>query len=75
MTRGVNYFAAFADAKLYPESERAREGATVYLLYVTIDFSLAAFFLLWTRVIVAWSYGEDREIVKAEARGIDSGTE
>jgi hypothetical protein len=75
ITRGVNYLGAFADAKLYPDSERVREGATAYLLYVTIDFSLAAFFLLWTRVIITWSYGEEREIAKAEAAAINSGTE
>jgi hypothetical protein len=76
ITQGVSYFAAFVDMKLYPTSERVREGATAYLVYVIMDLSLAAFFLLWTRAIVAWSYGEDREAAGAEApAGRDSVTE
>ncbi len=59
VTQGATYFSAFADSKLYPSSERARDSATAYLIYVTVDFALAAFFLLWTRVIVGWCYGED----------------
>lgn len=59
------YVEGFADVKLYPASDRARDGAAGNLIYATLDFALAAFFLLWTRVIVAWTYGL--------ARGIDKG--
>jgi hypothetical protein len=64
--RGATYFASFADAKLYPPSERVRDSGTAYLIYATIDFSLAAFFLLWTRVVVAWSYGDQGGMSEAE---------
>jgi hypothetical protein len=62
ITRGIYYVEGFADVKLYPASDRAPDSAAGNLIYATLDFALAAFFLLWTRVIVAWSYGEDREI-------------
>jgi hypothetical protein len=54
--RGSVYVASFADIRLFPASEKAQESATANLLYATIEFALAAFFLLWTRVVVAWSY-------------------
>ncbi len=57
ITRGLSYVAAFADVKLYPVSDRARDSAGANLIYATLDFALAVFFLLWTRAIVAWSYG------------------
>jgi hypothetical protein len=56
--RGATYLSSFVDLKLYPSSEKAQDSAAANLIYATIDFSLAAFFLLWTRVIVAWSYGD-----------------
>jgi hypothetical protein len=66
ISRGVASVEAFADVKLYPASDRARDAAAGYLIYATLDFALAAFFLLWTRVIVAWSYGEERESSRGE---------
>jgi hypothetical protein len=59
ITRGATYAAAFVDGKLYPVTEAARASAAANLIYAAIDFSLATFFLAWTRVIVAWSYGEN----------------
>ena len=47
-----------------PVSDRSRDSAGGNLIYATLDFALAAFFLLWTRVIVAWSYGEMSGIEK-----------
>ena len=67
--RGAAYVEFFADTKLYPASERAQDSASGYLIYATIDFSLAAFFLLWTRVIVAWTYGDH-----GGKAGVESGT-
>ncbi len=58
ITSGVAYVASFIYLKLYPPSDQARDSAAANLIYATLDFGLAAFFLLWTRVIVAWSYGE-----------------
>ncbi len=57
MTTGVMYVAAFVDGKLYPISDRARDSAAANLIYATFDLALAAFFLLWTQVIVGWTYG------------------
>jgi hypothetical protein len=70
LIQGAYYIEAFADVKLYPVSDRARDSAGGYLIYATVDLALAAFFLLWTRVIVNWSYGEEREIVKDEESGV-----
>jgi hypothetical protein len=58
IARGATYAAAFVDGKLYPATAAVRDSATANLIYAVIDFSLATFFLLWTRVIVAWTYGE-----------------
>jgi hypothetical protein len=52
----------------------AREQGRQPVGYATLDFALAAFFLLWTRVLVAWSYGEEREITKDEEAGVEKGT-
>lgn len=60
LTVGTNWVACYADGKLYPGSGRVQDSAAGYLIYAAFDFTLAAFFLLWTRVIVAWTYGEDR---------------
>jgi hypothetical protein len=64
VTNGIVYVAAFVDGKLYPVSDRARDSAAANLIYATFDFALAAFFLLWTHVIVRWTYGGDYDIVK-----------
>ena len=48
ITGGAVYVAAFVDAKLYPASGPARDSAAANLIYATLDFALAAFFLLWT---------------------------
>jgi hypothetical protein len=61
ITRGATYVAGFLDGKLYPASVQARDSAAANLIYAAIDFSLAAFFLLGTRAIVAWSYGDSPE--------------
>jgi hypothetical protein len=74
ITRGVTYVAAFLDVKLYPLSDKARDSATANLIYATLDFALASFFLLWTRVIVAWTYGEQRGMAEVKEAGIESGT-
>ena len=60
ITRGAVYVAQFLDTKLYPASGPARDSAAANLIYATLDFPLAAFFPLGTRVIVAWTYGEGR---------------
>ena len=73
--RGATYVAAFADYKLYPLSEKAQDSATVHLIYATIDFSLAAFFLLWTHVMVSWSYGDEGGMTGVELAGTKSATE
>jgi hypothetical protein len=73
ITHGVWYVAGFADVKLYPTSDKARDSAAANLIYATLDFALAAFFLLWTRVIVAWSYGEEGAIAKEEEAGVENG--
>jgi hypothetical protein len=59
ITRGLMYVEGFADFKMYPNSDRAFHSAAGYLIYATLDFGLAALFLLWTRVIVAWTYGDE----------------
>ena len=67
ITNGIVYVAAFIDGKLYPVTDKARDSAAANLIYATLDFALAAFFLLWTHVIVGWTYGGDSEIAKEEA--------
>src|SRR5438046_1647190 len=68
--RGLLYVESFADMKLYPASDKARDSAAANLIYATFDLGLAAFFLLWTRVIVVWTYGEEPEInQQREAEG------
>jgi len=74
ITRGVAFVAAFVDLKLYPPSDKARDYAAANLIYATLDFALAIFFLLWTRVIVAWSYGEKSRVVEEDETGVESGT-
>ena len=72
--RAVQYIASFTDMKLYPASDRIRDGAAAHLIYAAVDFALAAFFLLGTRVVVAWSYGEDGEKIAREAAGGTGGS-
>ena len=59
IARGMTYVASFADLKLYPVSDKARDSASAHLIYAMLDFGLAALFLLGTRTIVDWSYGEE----------------
>ena len=66
ITGGIVYVAAFIDGKLYPASDRARDSSAANLIYATIDFAVAAFFLLWTHVIVGWTYGSERELVNED---------
>lgn len=74
ITNAVTYVAAFADLKLYPPSDKARDSAAANLIYATLDFALAAFFLLWTRVIVAWSYGEKSEVAEEDEAAVENET-
>jgi hypothetical protein len=74
ITRGIMYVEAFADVKLYPSSDRARDGAAGHLIYATLDFGMAPFFLLWTRVIVAWTYGLAPGIDNEQEGEVESGT-
>jgi hypothetical protein len=76
MTTGVTYVAGFVDGKLYPVSDRARDSAAANLIYATFDFGLAAFFLLWTHVIVGWTYGVKAEAAKDEEEetAVEGGT-
>jgi len=73
ITRGLSYVEAFADMKLYPASDRTRDSAAANLIYATLDFGLAAFFLLWTQVVVAWTYGEEPEISQQQEAGVENG--
>ena len=73
IVRGLGYVEGFIDIKLYPSSDRALYGAAGHLIYATLDFGLAAFFLLWTRVIVAWTYGDMAESDHEQPPGIDAG--
>ena len=66
ITRGLVYLEAFIDIKLYPASDKARDGATANLIYTTLDFAPAAFFLLGTRSVVEWTYGEESKDDKDE---------
>ena len=59
IVRGMAYFESFVDVKLYPYSDQLRDRAAGSLIYATFDFALAAFFLFWTHLIVAWTYGDD----------------
>jgi hypothetical protein len=63
VTVGITYVAAFVDGKLYPVTDKARDSSAANLIYATFDFALAAFFLLWTHVIVGWAYGGERDSV------------
>jgi hypothetical protein len=75
VTTGITYVAGFVDGKLYPVSDRARDSAAANLIYATFDFALAAFFLLWTHVIVGWTYGVAPEAAKEEEEtAIEEGT-
>jgi hypothetical protein len=58
----------------YPDSERTRDSAAGYLIYATLDFGLVVFFLLWTRVIVAWTYGEEPRIATEQETAVEIGT-
>ncbi len=66
ITRGIVYVAAFIDWKLYPASDKNRDIAAANLIYAALDFGLAAFFLLWTQVVVGWTYGAEKEIAKTD---------
>jgi hypothetical protein len=74
ITQGAIYVAAFIDGKLYPQSDKARDSAAANLIYAAIDFGLAAFFLLWTRVIVAWTYSEEPGSANPVEDSVDTGT-
>jgi hypothetical protein len=75
VTTGVTYVAGFVDGKLYPISDRARDSAAANLIYATFDFALAAFFLLWTHVIVGWTYGgAPPKAAKEDEPAIEEGT-
>ena len=74
IVRGFSYVEGFVDFQLYPVSDRARYSSAGYLIYATVDFGLAAFFLLWTRVIVSWTYGEESEIDHEQPADVDAGT-
>ncbi len=63
---GIFYVAGFIDGKLYPASDRARDSAAANLIYASLDFAVAAFFLLWTHVIVGWTYGAEPETADEE---------
>jgi hypothetical protein len=69
IVRVLTNLESFVDLKLYPSSEKARDSATAYLIYATLDLALAVFFLLWTKVIVAWSYDDEPGIAKEEGAG------
>ena len=58
--QGATYIAGFADMKLFPSTTKAQDSASVYLIYATMHFSIAVFFLLWTETLVNWSYGSQR---------------
>ena len=66
ITIGVAGVATFFEVKLYPISDKARDSAAHHLIYATLHFALAAFFLVWTDVIVGWTYGAERAIAKQE---------
>jgi hypothetical protein len=74
ITRGFMYVEGFADFKMYPNSDRAFHSAAGYLIYATLDFGLAAFFLLWTRVIVGWTYGEETEVNEERQSNVEAGS-
>ena len=59
VVRGLFYVETFVDSKLYPNSDQFQYRAAGYLIYAAIDFALAAFFLFWTNVVVAWTYGDE----------------
>ena len=56
ITRGFYSVAIFADAKIYSVAGPARDNAAGSLIYATLDFALAVFFILWTETIVNWTY-------------------
>jgi hypothetical protein len=74
ITRGLIYVEGFADFKMYPNSDRAFHSAAGHLIYATLDFGLAAFFLLWTRLVVAWTYGDEAESDHERPAGVEGGT-
>ena len=57
--RSLPYLSSFVDVKLYPSSDKAQAGAAAMLIYAILDLTLAAVFLLWTRAVVSWSYGDE----------------
>jgi hypothetical protein len=61
LIRAAAYIASFVDLKLglTPIPFSGGGNPTGYLLYATFDLALAALFLLWTRKLVNWTYGED----------------
>jgi hypothetical protein len=74
IARGLVYVEGFIDFKLYPNSDRALYSSAGHLIYATLDFGLAAFFLLWTRLIVGWTYGDGTEIHPEPDADAEAGT-
>src|SRR5262249_23610052 len=67
VVRGFQYVEGFVDSKLYPLSDRLGDRGASHLIYATFDFALAAFFLFWTNVIVAWTYGDNSQALEESA--------
>ena len=70
---GVGSVGVFLDVKLYPATDKARDGAAGNLIYATLYLALAAFFLLWTRVVVGWTYNGEREIAQEHESAVEDG--
>lgn len=66
ITRGTPYLSGFIDGKLYPATEKQQDVAAANLIYAALDFTLAALFLLGTRLIVAWTYDEGPKDISPE---------
>ena len=71
ITRGSVYVATLGEYKLGFATAPNGGNPTSLLLYTILDFGLAAVFLLWTRHVVEWTYGEDRASHKS-VQGLDS---
>ena len=59
ITQGLSYVESFISVKLYPTTSQASDYAASYLIFASLDFAMAAFFLLGTRVVVGWTYDND----------------
>ena len=66
---GIVYVGGYLDYKLGYARDNPGYSSAGNLIYATLYFMMAALFLLWTKTVVNWTYGD--ESPKPEGAKID----